>query len=219
MPDFDDIALDTDIDEAVALLDRGPAMPSFTLKESLVHFHRTAAKDRVSRRGIRKLIHPDNARFLLDHLPADEHERTHGILRGDFVLCDIIPLLIEARGRCPHLHIATLGLSTANAEALASLRARGLIDQITLVCSHYFSKVNRHSTYREVMAVLNGIARVVVTRSHAKVICMPTAAGDHFVIEGSANLRSSDNTEQITIYNDADLCGWHARWLEGLSES
>ena len=174
MPDLDDIDLETDLEEAVALLDSGPAVASFTLKESLVHFHRTAAKDRMSRRGVRKLIHPDNARFLLKHLPADEHERTHAILRGDFVLCDIIPLLVEARGRCPHLHIATLGLS--------------------------------------------GIAKVIVTRSHAKVICLPTTAGDHFVIEGSANLRSSDNTEQITIYNDAGLCAWHAQWLEGLSD-
>jgi hypothetical protein len=36
------------------------------------------------------------------------------------------------------------------------------------------------------------------------------------VIEGSANLRSSDNTEQIVLFNDPDLLAWHAGWMNNL---
>lgn len=56
-----------------------------------------------------------------------------------------------------------------------------------------------------------------VSRSHAKVIALPTASGDHFVIEGSANLRSSDNTEQMVIFNDAEKLAWHRQWMAQLT--
>lgn len=120
---------------------------------------------------------------------------------------------------CPHLHIATLGLSTANAEQLAGLRASHEVEAITLVCSHYFAQVDKVTTFREVMARLGELARIIVTRCHAKVICLPTASGDSYTIEGSANLRSSDNTEQVLITNCPDTLRFHRDWMEELAES
>jgi hypothetical protein len=210
-----DLQFPDDLETQIERLDREPVVPSFALPSSLALFHKAKADDKASRRGIKKLIHPDNARFLLPHLPVHPDDRTHAILRGDFVLCDLIPMLLEHAGRCDHLHIATLGLSAANAEQLAQLHARGLIGSITLAVSHYFAQVDKTTTYREVQTRLDGIARIIVTRTHAKVICLPTASG-HYVIEGSANLRSSDNTEQIVIFNDPDLLAWHAGWIEGI---
>lgn len=110
------------------------------------------------------------------------------------------------------LDLETLELDTD----LASLRARDLIGGITLVCSHYFAQVDKTTTYRDVCARLSGIARLIITRCHAKIICLPTANGNHFVIEGSANLRSSDNTEQIVIFNDPATLAWHVDWMETL---
>lgn len=73
------------------------------------------------------------------------------------------------------------------------------------------------TVFRSVEARLSSIARLVVTRSHAKVICLPTSAGDHYVIEGSANLRSSDNIEQMLITNDPATHAFHAAWLDDLA--
>ena len=216
MPELDDIDLDTNIEAAAALLDRPARDAQFALPANRFHVHKAKAEDRASRRGIKQHIKPENARQILPHLPHDAGDRTHCALRGDFVLCDLIPAIIEARGRCAHLTIATLGLSSANADQLVRLVACDRIGHITLICSHYFAQVDKATTYRDVVARLDGIAKIITTRCHAKVICMPTASGDHFVIEGSANLRSSDNTEQLVIFNDAELLAWHCEWLASL---
>jgi hypothetical protein len=214
LADFD---LETNLEDLAERLDREAPGPSFALGSNLFHFHKAKAEDKTSRRGIKALIQPANARCILPHLPVHPDDRTHCVLRGDFVLCDLIPTIIEARGRCAHLHIATLGLSTANADQLATLRARDLIGDITLVCSHYFAQVDKATTYREVVARLGRIAKIIVSRAHAKVICLPTASGDRYVIEGSANLRSSDNTEQMLITNDPDTLAFHTRWMEAIT--
>ena len=208
-----DISLPTDLEAQVERLNRSDAGPQFALASN--RFHQVAAEDRTARRGIKKLINPANARAVLPHLPAPG-AHTHCALRGDFVLCDLIPAIIDQHGRCADLLIATLGMSGANADTLGTLVARGLIGTLTIVCSHYFREVDKTTTFREVTARLAGKAVVIVTRSHAKIICLPTASGDHFVLEGSANLRSSDNTEQLTIFNDQALDAFHRDWLLSL---
>ena len=213
-----DVELRTDLEDVADLLDRQPPTAAFALPSNLFLFKAAAAKDYASRSGIRKLIHPDNARAVLQHLP-EPGGRTHCILRGDFVLCDLIPAIIDARGHCEHLHIATLGLSIANADTLAMLHERGHVGAITLVCSHYFAQVDKSTTFREVKQRLQDHATVIVTRSHAKVIGLPTSSGDHFIIEGSSNLRSSDNTEQMVIFNDDETLNWHRQWISQLTST
>lgn len=208
-----DIPLDTDLEAAAALLDHPRAEPQFDFDAS--RFHRAKAADRHRRRGIKALIRPDNAAGVLPHLPGPG-ERTHCLLRGDFVLCDLIPQLIAAHGATAHLRIATLGLSAGNADTLAVLRETGQASALTLIVSHYFQGVDRSDVFRAVHTRLAPLARLVVTRSHAKVICIPTASA-HFVIEGSANLRSSDNIEQMLITNDEETHAFHAAWLDELA--
>lgn len=213
--DLSDIQLDTGLDDLSELLDKGQPLPQFALKSNLFLFKATKRKDDAGRRGIKELIKPENARCILDHLP-EPGGVTHCALAGDFVLCDVIPAILKARGRCDHIHIATLGLSSANAATLADLRAKKLVGDITLICSHYFAQVDKTTTYRDVVSRLEGKARIIVTRCHAKIICLPTASGDHFVLMGSANLRSSDNTEAMAVFNDADTLLWYRNWLESL---
>jgi hypothetical protein len=214
LPDLDDIELDTDVEAAAAMLDRPRLDPQFAFDGN--RFHRVKADERRRRRGIRALIRPENAAAVIAHLP-EPGERTHCLLRGDFVLCDLIPAIVAARGRCPHLRIATLGLSVANADTLAALVEAGEVGALTLVVSHYFQQVDKTTIYRAVAARLARIARFVVTRSHAKVICLPTARGDHFVIEGSANLRSSDNIEQMLVTNEQATHDFHVAWIDELA--
>lgn len=207
------LEFDTDLEAAAAGLHRQRA-PGFALPAN--RFLKKAAT-RADRRGIKEFIRPANARELLAHLPATPDDRTHAVLRGDFVLCDIIPAIVAARGHCPHLRIATLGLSAANADALACLLERGHVGALTLLVSLYFAQVDKVTVFRSVVARLDGIARLVVARNHAKIICLPTCAGDSFVVEGSANLRSSDNIEQIVITNDAETHRFHAEWIDHLA--
>jgi hypothetical protein len=211
--DPSDIQLDDRLDDLEGLLDQPETPAQFSLPANVFLRRQAKSIDKANRSGIKKLIRPENAQEVIKHLPGRD-ERTHCLLRGDFVLCDLIPAIIAARGRCDRLHVATLGLSTANAETLARLRAQNLVGAIHLVCSHYFAQVDKATTYLQITTRLQGLATIVTTRCHAKVIVLPTAADDHFVIEGSANLRSSDNTEQLVIFNDPETAEWHRNWME-----
>lgn len=192
-----------------------PGTLKFELASNRFQIHKR--REKRSRKGVKRLIRPDNAREMVSLMPQAEDDRLHCVVRGDFVLCDIIPLVLKDRGTCPHLRIATLGMSSANAETLAACQERGLLGDITLVVSHYFRGVDRTTTFRQVESILEGRARIAVTRSHAKVILLPTASGDFFSLEGSANLRSSDNLEQMLVVNDRETHDFHASWIDELA--
>lgn len=196
-----------------------PRQAAFSMPANRMHLvKRSKERDKKSRRGLKKLIQPENALPIVGALPTTPDERLHCILRGDFVLCDLIPLIVQARGRCPHLRLATLGLSTSNAECIRGLQMKGLVGDVTLIASHYFEQVDKNTTFRRVMTILGEGAKVVITRSHAKVFLIPTEQGDWFTIEGSANLRSSDNLEQIVIFNDQETHDMHVDWMEALAK-
>lgn len=212
-------ALNTDLAEALADLDRrrDRAGPQFGAPANL--FHKVKAVEKVNRAGIRNLIRPENAAQILPHLPIDDTERLHALLRGDFVLFDLIPAIIRHIGPVGHLRIATLGMSAANATGLARLLATGRVERLTLVVSHYFQQVDRTTVFAEVCAALapHGVAPVV-TRNHAKVILLPFVdRPDRLVLEGSANLRSSDNVEQLCVFNSAATHEFHAGWIDALA--
>lgn len=217
LPDFAGIELDTDLEAAVAMLDRQRVGPAFALPANRFHVHQAKAVEKGKRRGIKALIRPENAVPIVGQLPVGSDDRTHCLLRGDFVMCDLVPAVIAARGACGHLRIATLGCSIANADVLARLVETGDVQCLTLIVSHYFSQVDKTTVFRAVEDRLRGCARLVVTRNHAKVICLPTGRGDRYVIEGSANLRSSDNLEQVVITNDEETHAFHAAWIDELA--
>ena len=172
------------------------------------------AKKGLKRHGIKKYIKPENAEVVLKHLPRPG-EHTHCLLRGDFILGDMIPPILRGH-HCPHLRVATLGLSPHNADSLAKLIETKNADQLTILCSHYFREVNKDAVYKEVIQRLASLAKFVVARSHVKLILAPTEK-DWWVIEGSANLRSSDNLEQMTIFNSKELHDWHAAWFDEIA--
>jgi hypothetical protein len=39
---------------------------------------------------------------------------------------------------------------------------------------------------------------------------------DALVFEGSANLRTNKNREQLTVFRDRSLHDWHAAWIDEL---
>lgn len=209
--DFADIELDDEILSTPSRRSDEPPPGLFALSKNhfLQQFRATANTDWKKRRGVRKFIRPENARQILDYLP-EPGDCTHAVVRGDFVLCEIVPAII---GDTPAelVAIATLGMSKANALQLADLRSRGLIRQLRVIVSHYFAGVDKTSTFADVCGILGDNAPKVC-RNHSKVILIQQP-GRHFVIAGSANLRSSDNIEQFSIWNDPEVFAFHLEWM------
>jgi hypothetical protein len=209
-----ELQLETDLATAAQLLEARPSA-AFALPANRF---REVAKDKIKadRRGLRALIKPDNAQEFAEKMPACG-EQLHAILRGDFVLCDVIPAIIRREGRCHTMHLATLGLSAGNASLLASLIDDGLIGDLTLLCSLYFQQVDKTTTYRQVRAHLEDKATIIIARNHVKLIAMQMDSGAAFVIGGSGNLRSSDNIEYAFALNDQELLAWHVEWINHLA--
>lgn len=195
-----------------SILDAAPCGPRFplTANRAMRQFHATKAKDKKSRAGIKRLIQPKNAAFFKDYIPR-KGETIHAVVRGDFVFCDIIPIFLESPAK--KVAIATLGLSLNNAKLLQGLLETGKIEELSVIVSHYFSRVDKDSTFAEVSSILKGA--IHVARCHAKIILID-AQPNAYVLAGSANLRSSDNIEQFSAWNDKELLDWHFSWMEEL---
>jgi hypothetical protein len=48
------------------------------------------------------------------------------------------------------------------------------------------------------------------------VVCYDYEDGSALVLEGSANLRTNGNREQLALVRDRALHDWHAQWIEAL---
>lgn len=174
-----------------------------------------------ARTGAKQFIKPENALTVVRRLPGPG-ETTHCILRGDFVVGDLLTLLLDGNLHCPHLRLATLGMSHENAKTIAALVKTGKVGRCSLVLSHYFASVNKSTVFFDVEQELAGLATITVMRNHAKIVAMERqGAGpeDWLAIETSANLRSSDNLEQMTIFNDRDVHDFHAEWIDHVRDN
>ncbi len=172
------------------------------------------AKRRDAKAG-KALIKPQNADQLIDMLPAGEGETLHALICGDFVFCNLITRLVERLGSPVEMTLATLSVSMKNLDALAAMLVACPDLRLHIVLSHYFQ-----TTSKEIFIALETMIsekfpdRFTVTcgRSHAKVALIDYGAGC-YVIETSANLRSSNNLEQLAIFRERELYDFHATWI------
>ena len=153
---------------------------------------------------------------LLPELPRPG-EAVHALMTGTFDLCQVITATAARLPELRALRIATLCFSKRNAaELLALLAARpGL--RLTLLVSAFFKGHNKE-LFEGFAADLadHPTATLAAARSHCKVVTFDAADGDGLVFEGSANLRSNKNREQLAAIRDRGLHDWHAAWIDAL---
>lgn len=172
-------------------------------------------KDRLKRQDARtakKLIRPENADAILADFPSQEGDMLHAITCGDFVFGDFVLRLIERDGPPRSMTITTLSLSRKNVEKLAALLTASPFS-FHLVLSHYFKSTSGEIfTAIETLLVPLPHFKLTVGRSHTKVTLLDY--GDRaIVMESSANLRSSNNLEQIFAKQCRALYDFHLRWI------
>jgi len=173
---------------------------------------RLRAKDRGSRK---KFIQARNAEDLAQHLPLPEGGWLQGLVPGDFVFGDILPVL--ARYAKPkRILISTLSMSKHNVDTLVRMR-EDLESMLVLVSTYW-----RNTDKQGVQWYFNDVAKkhditVKQVRIHAKISVM---LGDSsYVMAGSANLRSSDSIEHFTLINSDELAASHEQTFEWLADN
>lgn len=155
----------------------------------------------------------DAARHLLTPLPRPG-ESVHALLGGEFVLACAIPVILDAIGQPCELDICTLGTNDAAVDLILREAEAGRVTRFRILLSQYFEQMDRSTCSRVVERIRAAGHVAAVARNHTKLMLWrPQAGSDRFTLEGSANLRSSVNLEQLTITNDRALYDFHQAWL------
>jgi len=174
------------------------------------------ARDRQAGRA---LIRPENADQVIEMFPSSPDETLHCLVCGDFVFCDLITRTVERLGPPAKMTLATLSLSTRNLDSLVAMMKAAPDLRLDLLLSHYFQ-----STSKEIFIALETLLvepfadrfRLTIGRSHAKIALFDWGTESQvepLIIETSANLRSSANLEQLTVFRGRDLADFHATWI------
>jgi hypothetical protein len=152
---------------------------------------------------------------VLPHLPGPG-ESVHTLLTGAFDFLLVLTCVIQQRpAPCEHLRVTTLAFSRRNTQELARLLDGGNVRRLTLLTSDFMAKSNPGIYQGAVKELAEERGQTVASaRCHAKVCCLAFEDGLRLVFEGSANLRTNKNWEQVTAINDADLHDWHAAWID-----
>lgn len=170
-------------------------------------------------RGTAAARHRLTARAAADlcpDLPAPG-EHVHCLMTGFYDLAQVVADV--ARRTTPRaLRIATLCWNKRNVIDLAGLMEARAADPLplTLLASGFFRRHNKELVEWTRGQFARFPARVAFAESHAKVVCFDLGPGDALVFEGSANLRTNRNREQLTIIRDRRTHDWHAGWIDGL---
>ncbi len=102
------------------------------------------------------------------------------------------------------------------AELLSLLDTRPALS-LTVLVSVFFKEHNKalYEFFAEELKA-HPTAKLAAARTHCKVTLFDMADDDALVMEGSANLRTNKNREQLTVFRDRALHDWHADWLDEL---
>jgi hypothetical protein len=155
---------------------------------------------------------------LLPHLPTEPGCATHAVMTGRYDLMVLLTaMLAHYGGECQSFRIATLSFNDRNTSEMAELLRSGRAGALTLLCSVFFrdhSDQEYAAACREA-ARFPGRWRLAAARNHCKV-ALADFGGRKLVVEGSANLRTNANWEQLAVILDDGLHDWHAAWIDAL---
>ncbi|MBX9677154.1 MAG: hypothetical protein K2X38_00225 [Gemmataceae bacterium] len=144
-------------------------------------------------------------------------ESLHCVMTARLDMTDVLNALIERKGRCERLTIATLGFNRRNFLMMLRWLDSGAVASLSLVASKFFRSHNGELWDETLKEFGERKQRAACCPCHAKVMALAFADGSRFAIEGSANLCSNGSArEQFALVNDAALSDWHARWIEEL---
>lgn len=150
----------------------------------------------------------ENAAKMARQITIGPGERVDAIIDGSFVFADFIcAYLMQHNLKARRMSISTLGMSDRNVEVLKGLMDRDYIQQLNLIVSIYFYGNEKFALIPYMYKTLDFGDRfqLAVAGVHTKIVTMELDNGQHIVLHGSANLRSSDNVEQFTMEDNREV--------------
>jgi hypothetical protein len=173
---------------------------------------RRAAEFRAS---LRRRAQLQRAAEVIPHLPGPG-ESLHTLLTGYFDFALVLTCVLRAHpAPCTHCRISTLTFSRRNVAEMTRWLDERIVERLSLLCANYMQKGSPDIYFAAVKELAEQRGQVVGSaRCHAKVATLAFADGVKLAFEGSANLRTNRNYENLCVANDAGLHDWHAAWIE-----
>ena len=170
---------------------------------------------RAFKAGLRRKAQLRKAADVIPHLPG-LGESLHTLLTGYFDFALVLTCVLRSRpAPCEHARIATLSFGPKNTQEIARWLDDRLVRRLTLLCADFMAKANPEVYHGAVKELAEQRGQTVGSaRCHAKVVTLAFADGLRLVFEGSANLRTNRNMENLCVINDPGLHDWHAAWID-----
>jgi hypothetical protein len=143
-------------------------------------------------------------------------EAVHALMTGRYDLMHLLVCLIDRLGAVDAMRVATLAYSPRNLAEMVRLLDSGAVRRLTLLCSAFFRDHNQGLWETTLEQFRDRGQRAAAARSHAKVVTFAFRSGRRLTLEGSPNLRSNGNREQVLLADGAGLHDWHAGWMDAL---
>lgn len=155
-----------------------------------------------------KFLKYSKAKELALNIRDLKNVRYNILVNGSFIFGDFIEaFIVEYNLKVKELTLSTLSISDENIDSLENLLIGGYVDQLNLITSGYFYSHEKFNLVPYIYKKLDidNKFQYAAADSHCKIYMIELASGEKIVIQGSVNLRSSDNIEQFTMEIDAEL--------------
>jgi hypothetical protein len=151
----------------------------------------------------------------------NENEAVYIWLQGNFVFGDfLIQYISENEIDIDELTIITLSIGYENIEALTALIENGWVEKINFIVSGYFMRTEKKKHTRSIQmleeATKNKNFKVFQSNTHQKVCLMKLKDGRKLVFHGSANMKGSQNYEQLMFENNSYLYDFNYEYFKNL---
>jgi hypothetical protein len=188
-----------------------PGLPSST-RPAAGDFRQRARDFKAS---LRRRAQLKKAAEVVPHLPGPG-ESLHTLLTGYFDFALVLTCVLRSHAApCEHCRIATLSFSRRNTEEMAHWLDEGLVLRLTLLTADFMEKASPEVYFGAIKELAEQRGQVVGSaRCHTKVVTLAFADGLRLTFEGSANLRTNRNCENLAVVNDPGLHDWHAAWID-----
>lgn len=141
----------------------------------------------------------------------DDKTETFAFVSGNFVFGDFVEALVDMRRlSVKRMSLMTLSLNDENIDSIRNIIEWENVERLDLVVSDYWFTHERFKgglvdyLFNE-LRVPGMELNVAFAAVHCKTWCIETRNGHYLTIQGSANLRSSRNIEQVHISPSRDL--------------
>jgi hypothetical protein len=194
MEDFNELDLNFNFD------DNGFEMLNFDLDEE-TRYEILQVKKRKT-----KNVEYKYAQDFAKQINIEKDSRYYAFIDGSFIFGDFIEAYLVGRDIKAKVTLSTLSLSQENIDSFANLLDKGYISELNIIVSDYFFAHERNLLIRYMYEVLDidNMFQLAVCRTHTK-ITLIEHEDKKIVISGSANLRTSDNLEQVSIEENEEL--------------